>query len=93
VKLAGRFRVPGTVTEAASQLLTAKAELVVPVPLVAAVCRDPDADWILATARAGACIWLVTGDRDLLATGEHAGCRILAPAAFWRSEADQPEGR
>ena len=92
-KLAGKFRVPGPVIDSATQLLTATAELVVPVPLAAPVCRDPDDDWILATALAGACGCLVTGDKDLLAIEEHAGCRILAPAAFWRFEADQSEGR
>jgi putative PIN family toxin of toxin-antitoxin system len=92
-KLAGKFRVPGPVIDAATQLLTATAERVVPMPLAAPVCRDQDDDWILATALAGACRCLVTGDKDLLAIGEHDGCKVLAPATFWRFEADQSEGR
>ena len=92
-KLAGKFRVLEPVIAVATQLLTATAELVVSGPLAAPVCRDPDDDWILATALAGACGCLVTGDKDVLAIGEHGGCRILAPAAFWRFEADLSEGR
>jgi putative PIN family toxin of toxin-antitoxin system len=90
-KLAGKFGVPEPVIEAATLLLTSAAELVVPVSLAAQVCCDRDDDWILATAPAGSCCCLGTGDKDLLAIGEHAGCRILAPAAFWRFEADRAE--
>jgi predicted nucleic acid-binding protein len=61
-KLAGKFRVPVPVIEAATQLLTATAERVDPVPLATPVCRDGDDDW------------------------------ILAPAEFWRFEAEGPEG-
>ena len=89
-KLAGKFRVPEPVIEAATQLLTATAELVDPVALATPVCRDPDDDWILATAQTGSCGCLVTGDRDLLAIGAYAGFRILAPAEFWRFEAEHP---
>jgi uncharacterized protein len=90
--LAGNFRVPEPVIKAATLLLTATAELVEPMPLAAQVCCDRDDDWILATALAGSCCCLFTGDKDLLAIGEHAGCRILAPAAFWHCEAERAEG-
>jgi putative PIN family toxin of toxin-antitoxin system len=91
-KLAGKFRVPEPVTEAAIALLTTAAELVEPLSLASPVCRDPDDDWILATALTGCCRCLITGDKDLLALREHGGFRILAPVEFWRFEAERPEG-
>lgn len=87
-KLASKFRIPEPVIEAALSLLMVAAEIVEPMPLASAVCRDVDDDWILATALAGSCSCLITGDKDLLALGEHAGIRILAPVEFWRFEAE-----
>ena len=46
--------------------LAEEVTLVVPQPLPAGVCRDPDDDAILATALAAEADYLVTGDQDLL---------------------------
>ena len=70
-------------------MLRSRMELVEPVPLGAPVCRDPDDDWVLATAVAGTCECIVTGDKDLLSLGEYRGVRILAPSAFWNYEASR----
>ena len=43
------------------------------------VCRDPDDDWVLATAVAGDAEVIVTGDPDLLDLGSHEGIRIETP--------------
>ena len=56
--------------------------LVKPEPLPVPVCRDPDDDWVLATAVSGNCDMIVTGDQDLLLLGEYAGIRIVSPRAF-----------
>ena len=53
-----------------------------PRPLEAAVCRDPDDDWVLATAIAGEAEAIVTGDGDLLALGVFQGVTILTPRQF-----------
>lgn len=53
-----------------------------PRPLAAAVCRDPDDDWVLATAIAGEAEAIVTGDADLLALGVFQGVTILTPRQF-----------
>jgi putative PIN family toxin of toxin-antitoxin system len=51
-------------------------------PLDEPVCRDPDDDWVLATAVIGEAEAIVTGDDDLLSRGEHAGVAILTPRSF-----------
>ena len=51
-------------------------------PLDAPVCRDPDDDWVLATALAGRAEAIVTGDADLLVLGAFEGIAILSPRQF-----------
>lgn len=60
--------------------------LVVPDALEPPTCRDHDDDVILATALAGECAAIVTGDQDLLILDPFQGIRVLAPAAFWKWE-------
>jgi putative PIN family toxin of toxin-antitoxin system len=62
--------------------------LVTPVPLEAPVCRDTDDDVVLATARAGECAAIVTGDQDLLILGPFQRIRVLAPSAFWKWDSE-----
>jgi putative PIN family toxin of toxin-antitoxin system len=56
------------------------AEIVDPPPLPTPVSRDPDDDAVLALAIAARPDLIVSGDRDLLALGFHAGIPILTPA-------------
>ena len=58
-----------------------------PVKLAAPICRDPDDDWVLATALAGKARAIVTGDDDLLVLRRHRGIRILSPRKFLKSAA------
>jgi uncharacterized protein len=60
--------------------------LVTPASLEAPVCRDTDDDVVLATARAGECAAIVTGDQDLLILDPFGTIRVLAPSAFWKWE-------
>lgn len=53
-----------------------------PAKLSHAVCRDPDDDWVLATALAGNAEAIVTGDADLLTLGSYSGIEIIAPRQF-----------
>jgi putative PIN family toxin of toxin-antitoxin system len=87
-KLTGKFRVPPEKAGAAAALVRSGMEIVDPMPLSEPVCRDPDDDWVLATAAAGGCRCIVTGDRDLLSLDGWEGVRILPPGAFWAFEAE-----
>lgn len=60
----------------------AKVTVCKPLPLSARVCRDPDDDFVLATAISAQAEMIVTGDEDLLVLKQHAGIRILSPRQF-----------
>jgi uncharacterized protein len=66
-------------------------QLVSPEPLPIPVCRDPDDDLVLATAIAGACSCVVTGDKDLLVLGQYEGVVIISPGAFSEYEPAAPD--
>ena len=55
-------------------------------------CRDRDDDVVLATALAGECAAIITGDQDLLILDPFRGIRVLAPSAFWKWESEHGEG-
>jgi len=58
---------------------------VVPKPRVAAALpkRDPDDQWVLASAIEGHADVLVTGDRDLLDVAGPSPIKIVDPRGFW----------
>ena len=58
------------------------AELVSPKPLGTRASRDPDDDWILATALTAHAVVIVTGDKDLLVLKSFQGIPIVTPRAF-----------
>ena len=66
--------------------------LVTPDVLDPPICRDRDDDVVLATALAGECAAIVTGDQDLLILDPFRGIRVLAPPAFWKWESDHGDG-
>ena len=59
-----------------------RASVVKPAKLARAVCRDPDDDVVLATAKAAQADCILTGDRDLLVLERFEGIAILSPRAF-----------
>jgi uncharacterized protein len=59
-------------------------DLVSPVSPPPAVSADADDDHVIAAAVAAQADLLVSGDRDLLALGSHAGIHIVAPAEALR---------
>ena len=61
------------------ETVAASAEVVVPRPLPAPACRDPDDDMVLATALAAKATAIVSGDQDLLVPGRFRDIPILTP--------------
>jgi uncharacterized protein len=55
------------------------ATWVEPKPLAAPASRDPDDDWILATAVSGSADAVVTGDGDLLELRSYQGIALMTP--------------
>jgi putative PIN family toxin of toxin-antitoxin system len=81
-QLIGKFkRNPNDVDEAIA-LFRSTMTVVEPVLISPSVCRDPDDDWILATAVAGQAGCIITGDKDLLVLQNYTGISILAPSDF-----------
>jgi uncharacterized protein len=62
-----------------------------PAKLAEAVCRDPDDDWVLATALAGEADAIVSGDADLLTLESYSGIQMLSPRQFVSRQG--PSGR
>jgi uncharacterized protein len=87
-KLLRKFKVPPTKAREAVDLARAHSQVVEPIEIAAPVSRDPDDDFVLATAVAGACDCLVTGDKDLLTIKTYSGIPILPPHLFWVFEAE-----
>jgi len=73
---------------AALQLFAETFTLVTPDTLDPPACRDRDDDIVLATALAGECVAIITGDEDLLILNPFRGIQVLAPSAFWRWESE-----
>jgi len=87
-KLEKKFKLPG-VAERTVNALQRDCRVVEPAPLPIPVCRDPDDDVVLATAVAGSCDLIVTGDRDLLVLKSYQGIEIVTPGEFWAREHGQ----
>jgi uncharacterized protein len=84
--LTRKFRQRAADVRATVRLFGDTFTLVTPASLEAPVCRDPEDDVVLATARSGACAAIVTGDQDLLILDPFGTIRVLAPSAFWKWE-------
>ena len=65
--------------------------LVAPDALKPPVCRDRDDDLVLATALAGECDAIITGDQDLIILDPFRDIRVVAPSAFWKWESEHDE--
>ena len=89
--LTRKFRQPAADVRATVRLFEGTFTLVTPAPLEAPVCRDTDDDAVLATAQAGECSAIVTGDQDLLILDPFGGIRVVAPSAFWKWESTHDE--
>ena len=81
-KLVGKFKYTSEVAGEVINLLRSRMEFATPASLDKPVCRDADDDNILATAVAGNCECIITGDKDLLMLKQFQGIDILSPSDF-----------
>jgi uncharacterized protein len=88
-KLIVKFKYTPEVVDETEKLLRSQMELVSPIPLDKPICRDADDDNILATAVAGNCKCIVTGDKDLLVLRQFQGIDILSPSDFQAYESSE----
>lgn len=85
-KLVEKFHYAPAIADEAIGLLLTRMELVTPEPLPTPVCRDADDDNVLATALAGHCERIITGDKDLLTLQRFNAIDIINPATFAAAE-------
>ncbi|MBP6002022.1 MAG: putative toxin-antitoxin system toxin component, PIN family [Pyrinomonadaceae bacterium] len=85
-KLVTKFEYTEEIANEATQLLHSQMISVRPIVLSAPVSRDSDDDNILATAAAGNCDYIITGDKDLLVLREFEEILIVTPREFIDSE-------
>ena len=64
-----------------TSLLRTFARLVSNLPTVK-VCRDPDDDYVIATALAAGASYLIARDKDLLTLATYQGVTMISPEAF-----------
>jgi putative PIN family toxin of toxin-antitoxin system len=78
-----RFRAPPERLDAIESEL--RAETVVPRPAkpTSVHLRDPDDNWVLASALSSEADFLVTGDQDLLDVAGHVSIPIVNPRGCW----------
>ncbi len=86
-----KFRQRAVDVRSSVRLFAETFTLVTPDPLDPPTCRDRDDDVVLATALAGECAAIITGDRDLLILDPFRHVRVLAPSAFWKWESEREQ--
>ena len=64
------------------QSLQGSFPLLIDLPVLTGIVRDPNDDMVLATARAADATYLITRDLDLLSLQTYEGITILTPEAF-----------
>ncbi len=87
-KLTAKFNYTRREIESVLELVKSRSRIIATLPSLAPTCRDPDDDNIIATAMAGDCCCIVTGDKDLLALERVGSLRIIAPSTFWQFEGE-----
>ena len=75
--------VPRSVVREVLEYLRDQAETVSPAAVDSRVCRDKSDLPVLGAAITGACVYIITGDADLLSVGKHGAIEIVSPRVFW----------
>jgi putative PIN family toxin of toxin-antitoxin system len=91
-KLTRKLKLDSATVGEVLALYRSEVVIVDPGPLDQPASRDPDDDWVIATAIAGGCACIVTGDADLWSIDGHLGIRILKPGDFWSYDSTHRPG-
>lgn len=81
-KLIEKFRFSAETADEAVGLFRSRMQVVTPFAFESQVSRDADDDNVLATAVAGECDCIITGDKDLLVLKLFESVNILSPRDF-----------
>ena len=85
-KLVSKFKYTTREAKGVVTLLKSRCSIVGTCALPCPVSRDPDDDNIVATAIAGSCRCIVSGDKDLLDLKQVGAIVVVSPAQFWKIE-------
>ncbi|MBM3702919.1 MAG: putative toxin-antitoxin system toxin component, PIN family [Actinobacteria bacterium] len=88
-KLVRKFRFPKTKVDQIVNFIRKNTEMLTYTPLSTPICRDPDDDYVLASAVSGNVDCLISGDEDLLVLKNFQGLPIIRPGDFWRFEKEK----
>jgi hypothetical protein len=83
--LTHRIGVPSDVAEEIDRFLGGYSVVPRPAGHLGLGLRDPDDEWIVASAAAAGVDLLVTGDADILAAGPALPIRALTPREAWKA--------
>jgi uncharacterized protein len=87
-KLVEKFNFPRRDADQVGAFLRRVSIVVEPADLPPDLCRDPTDLPVLGTAVAGACVLLISVDRDLLDMQTIRAIPIIRPGEYWRRTAE-----
>lgn len=85
-KLVGKFKYTTREANEVVALLKSRCSIVGTCAIPSPISRDPDDDNIIATAIAGSCQCIVSGDKDLLDLKQVGDIAVVSPSQFWKIE-------
>jgi putative PIN family toxin of toxin-antitoxin system len=90
--LSKKLKLPHKINTEITEFLSENATLIGIGDIPQDVCRDPDDARILALAQKSDAVYLITGDKELLATKKFGSTRIISPRQFWETIKKLDEG-
>lgn len=80
-----KLRLPHPLVREITELLSENARTIEIDAIPKNVCEDPDDARMLALAKKSEAVYLITGDKELLAIKKFGSSKILSPRQFWEA--------